>query len=350
MKNRILAGVLAAVVAVSLTACGSGGSANSASKYAATESAAEDSYYSDDLYEVAEEAVPMENAEMEEVSVADSRKIIKTVNISAETEEFDKFVSNIEAKVNSLGGYIESSNISGKSIYSNKEKRNANITARIPAKRLDEFVTLIDSNSNVTNKSQSAEDVTLSYSDTKEHLNSLRTEQQRLDQLLLQADDIETIIAIESRLTDIRYEIESYASRLKTMDNQVDYSTVYLNVSEVVEYTEPEPEKLSFGQRIVRGLSESFRDLGEDLADFIVGLIVSLPYIIVFLFFITVFCFLCAKFIQLIIWICSTPQKREETKVKREERKIKTQEKAAELRKRLAEKKAAKEEKTDKDA
>jgi len=347
MKKRLLLGILALVTTASLTACGGGSNSSSygLSKYAAEESmASEAAYdYSDDLYEIAEEAPAEAESASEEVTVADSRKIIKTVNIDAETEEFDKFISNVETKVVALGGYVEQSNIGGNSLKNKNSLRYANITARIPAKKLDDFVTNIDANSNITNKNLSAEDVTLSYSDTQEHLNSLRTEQERLDQLILEADDIDTIIVIEKRLTEIRYEIESYASRLRTMDNQVDYSTVYLSVSEVKEYTEPVVEELSFGQRIAKGLKESFHNLGEDLADFIVGLIVALPYIIVFLFFTTIFVFLCAKFIQLIIWLCSSPQGRVERKVKREERKVKTQEKAAELKKKLEEKKAEKE-------
>lgn len=45
-----------------------------------------------------------------------------------------------------------------------------------------------------------------------------------------QAETTEDLLAIESRLTDVRYQLESAASQLKLYDSLVSYSTVYLTV------------------------------------------------------------------------------------------------------------------------
>lgn len=296
MNKRILE-LLSVCVMTSVVLAGCGGSNYSGREMATSESYYSD-YASDDVYMSKNEAeyseMPMEEAceesayagnngaGDENVKAADtSRKIIKTVNLNVETEEFDKLLANVKNKVETMGGYLESTNISGRSLYANgKEKRYASITARVPSNKLEEFINNISENSNVTNKSENAQDVTLSYTDTKAHIDSLRIEQERLDELLKEAQDIETIVVLEDKRTSVRYQIESYESQLRTFDNKIDYSTVYLDVSEVVEYTVDPEEKIPFLKKISEGFSKSFDDVAETVVDSIADFIINIPYFI----------------------------------------------------------------------
>lgn len=327
MKKRVslfLVGIMASAV---LAGCGSGGSrSKSAESYEEY-----GSYATDDVY-ATEAATEEYDAEMpmakgEGNGVGDSaventsRKIIRNVNITAETEEFDSFISNINSRVDALGGYMESTEISGRSISSAKaQMRHAFLVARIPAQNLDSFVTTVAEKSNITNKSESADDVTLNYADTAAHIKSLRTEQERLNELLLQADDIETIIAIEARITDVRYELESYESRLRTMDNQVDYSTVYLNVNEVVRYTVVEEPKQNVWQRISKGFGKNVLNAWEIFVDFIVGLIVGLPMFIVIIIIVAVPASVILLIVKIFTRIFNGPDYVEFKKKQREQR------------------------------
>ncbi len=253
-------------------------------------------YVSDDLYDyasepqmAAEEAAPSSaagstatGANEAELAASVGRKLIKTVNLTAETREFDKLIANVTERIESLGGYAQSVDISGNS-YSNTSERSAFIVARIPAEKLDFFVKGVEDESNIVNKNESADDVTLEYADVEAHRNSLKIEQQRLNELLEQAETLENIIELENRLAEVRYEIESYESRLRTMDNMVVYSTVNLSINEVKEYT-PEPvEELTLGQRIARGFMDSCASAWETIQDFIVGFISILPMLLVLL-------------------------------------------------------------------
>ena len=65
----------------------------------------------------------------------------------------------------------------------------------------------------------------------------MTTEQERIWALLEKADTLEAVIALEERLSEIRYQLESMESQLKLYDNQVDYSTVSIHISEVAVYT-----------------------------------------------------------------------------------------------------------------
>ena len=69
-----------------------------------------------------------------------NRKLIKRVSLDVETNMFDELMNNLETKITSLGGYIESSNTwNGSSYYQSTAARNSNLTVRIPKDKLDSF-------------------------------------------------------------------------------------------------------------------------------------------------------------------------------------------------------------------
>lgn len=294
-RKSLLITMCVSLFSVGLFGCGSSDASYSGNEAKYVEAAAtaeyDGDYYSDDIYEMAEEAPAEEEAangaettDAQLENNAPNRKLIKNVNMNVQTKEFDKLIETISKRIEDLGGYAETMDVSGFAYSSDDySTRSASITARIPAKNLDSFVSTIESNSNITSKHESTEDVTLQYSDIEAHRNSLRIEQERLNSLLEQAQDLETIVALESRLTEVRYELESYESRMRNIDNQVDYSTVYLNVSEVKEYQEIVTEEKSFGQKLAEGFSESCSDAFEGFKDFIIGFVSFLPRLIALL-------------------------------------------------------------------
>lgn len=282
----ILAATLASVM---LTGCGSSSydTFDAVRSSEMVESASMDGIYnsaSGDVYSYEyEDAVAMDsNAD---VTVQDtSRKLIRNVDMDVETEEFDELVANVQSRINSLGGYVESSNVYNGNRYdyyagSTGNLRNASMTIRIPASSLNEFLSLMSEQSNVTRKSESVEDVTLEYVDMDSHKKTLQAEQDRLMELMDQAESIEDLITIESRLSDIRYQIESMESQLRTFDNQVTYSTVYLYIEEVKVYTQI--EELSRFEEMTQGFSDSVDNVINGLLDFGVGFVISIPYLFV---------------------------------------------------------------------
>ncbi|MCM1184779.1 MAG: DUF4349 domain-containing protein [Roseburia sp.] len=205
-----------------------------------------------------------------------ARKLIKTVNMSVETAEYDALSSLLYQQVEALGGYMEYFSTNG-----SETNRSGSMTARIPKQSLDAFLELVEGNSNVTYRQENVEDVTLSYVDLESHKKMLQKEQERLLELLDRAETIEDIIQLESRLTDVQYQLESMESQLRTYDNLIDYSTVYLSITEVVRYT-PQ-EQAGVWDRIRIGFRENLYAVGDGLMDFGIGLIIHIPNIVVFL-------------------------------------------------------------------
>ncbi len=206
-----------------------------------------------------------------------SQKIIKRYNYSYETEHFDAAFSYLKERVERYGGYISNSRVAGDNYDTGY--RTLSMTARIPAEQSDEFVSGLGELGTVVTQSQSAEDVTLQYSDTESRIETLETEQERLLSLLEKADSLETIITLEDRLTEVRYELESYQSRKKMYDSLIHYSTIDITLSEV-KYT-VEVDESTFFSRIATGLERSLRDVISGLVGFVEFIIIHLPYCLV---------------------------------------------------------------------
>lgn len=220
-------------------------------------------------------AVAGTTASAQNTKVTDIKKIIKTYNYNYETEEFDDAFENLKQLVEQYDGYVSSSNLSG------TDRRFLSMTVKIPAERCDDFVNSTGNIGTVISQSETAEDVTLQYTDTESRISSLKTEQQRLNELIKNADSLETIVALESRLSEVRYELESYQAQKNQMDSLIAYSTVNLTLREVAYTVEVDDSTML--SRIVTGLKASLRDIKSDAVDFIVWFIVALPYLLIWI-------------------------------------------------------------------
>lgn len=226
------------------------------------------------------------------------RKLIRTVDLDVETQEYDNLLSAVENQVKALGGYIEHINTYNGGYYSYGATRSADMTIRIPKDNADAFLDTLSGISNITRRSENVEDVTLTYVDLESRREALDIEQERLLALLEKAESVEDMITIEERLSEVRYQLESMESQLRTYDNQVDYSTVYLNISEVEVYTPVEEDTV--WERISAGFAESLHNIGEGFVDFGVWFVVNLPYMIVWAVIIVVVVLLCCGVIKLL--------------------------------------------------
>lgn len=227
----------------------------------------------------------------------EGRKIIKTVNVVSETKELDSALQRIESEVIALGGYIQSSNTYGKS-YDSYSNRRANYTLRIPAEMLDSFMTSFGGFVNITSKTEKVDDITDTYTDIEARLEALKTQEARLIELLAKAEKLEDIITLEERISYVRYEIESYEARIRNYNTLIAFSTVNIELAEVIDYT-PEPIKdPTFGERLGEAFRESWKDFAEGWKDFSVGLVYALPSLIVLAVFIVIIVIVVVKAVK----------------------------------------------------
>ena len=212
-------------------------------------------------------------------------KIIYTADAHIETIDFDKSVSDVYSLLDMYGGFIENSFVGGANYYEKyydyQTYRNARFTLRVPVDSFNALIDSLDKLGNVISRSSNAENITAQFTDNESRLAKYRTEETRLLAMLEKADTVADMITIETRLSEIRYQIETITSQLRNWQNQVDYSTVQLWINEVEKLSEQIPVKRSYWQQTGDGLMSTLKNVGRFFTDLFKWIIVSLPVLII---------------------------------------------------------------------
>ena len=297
MKRKILPIVFCAILLfIFLNGCGAAGLTGQSNSTAAYAPAVQNENVMD-TQDTAETASPGEGVfsssnVMVPAEISVEQKIIWTVDMEVETLEFDSFLSNLEQEVQRFGGYLESSSVSGSSIQYTSN-RYGTVTVRIPSAQLDAFLDQVGKIGTVTYTNKSSEDITLDYVDVESRIEALEVEQERLLALLESAQDLESVIQLESRLSEVRYQLENYRSTQNRYDSLIDYSTVSLSIQEVQRATTVHDQ--SVGQRIAAGWSDTLYRLKNGCVDFFVWFVVNLPYLLIWVVLAGVVVWLCLR-------------------------------------------------------
>ena len=108
-----------------------------------------------------------------------------------------------------------------------------------------------------------------------------QTQEARLLEMMEKAETVEDIVILEDRLTELRWRIESLQSTLKNWDRRVSYSSVYLELREVQEYTPETVTKISYGQRLWRSLKDGLKGVAEFFEDLLLWFVGALPALVI---------------------------------------------------------------------
>lgn len=269
MKKRNFGQRLAALAAaLALTAALAGcGSAGSGSAAAPEEAAATESFSMDNAALAADGGgaatlTPQATGES-------ARKIIYNADLSLESTDFDAARTALTDAVEAHGGYISYSDLSGSA---EDQDRYSHYTVRIPADSYRNFLEAVSGAANVLSVSESAEDITSEYIDVEARIASLENQRSRLNELADTAETTADLLEIESQLSDVQYQLESYTRQRSWMDDQVQYSTVDIRLSEVKTLTPETP--VGFAEEAGR----AFLDGWEAFSLFIKGLVLGLIY------------------------------------------------------------------------
>ncbi len=183
-----------------------------------------------------------------------SQKIIRNARLSIEVENYDKAYVELDTIVKRHNAWISSENLNN---YDHRIVNNMSI--RVPANSLDPLIEGIHNIAiNIENQSIQSTDVTEEYIDIESRLKNQREVEQKFINLLKRANSIDDILRIESKLADIRGDIESVEGRLRYLNNRIDYSTVDLHIYQKIDFKyEPEPID-SFGERIKRAFGKGW--------------------------------------------------------------------------------------------
>lgn len=265
MKNKLACALALLLTLTALTACGasSGGSTPASS---ATAAAGE---YPMEMMDAAGNSMTA-NSGTSETQTTGGEKKIYTASLELETTAFDDAAAGLSQLVTQSGGWIENSSVN----YVGDRYRYGSYTVRVPQEKFEDFLNRAGELCHVTYRSTGVEDVTEYYYDTAGRLKTQETKLERLQTLLSKAENMEDIITIESAISDTEQQIESLSGELKHYDAQIDYSAVYLSLSEVYQLSNVEQPATTFASRVGAALSSGT----HGFVLFLQGVIVFLAY------------------------------------------------------------------------
>jgi hypothetical protein len=208
-------------------------------------------------------------------NVSLSEKIIYSAEANIETTDFDASTEKVYAMLDLYDAFVENSYISGSGY------RSANFTLRVPRESFAAMTGSLSDLGNLLSVSSDAVNIQTQYTDAESRLATYRTEEERLLSMLAAVKDVESMIAIESRLSDVRYEIESLTSRLRDWQNQVDYSSVSLYIREVDRLSSQLQPGKTYGQELSEGFIGTLRGIGTFFKELFKILVVALPALVI---------------------------------------------------------------------
>lgn len=297
-KGRIVRSLLVLVMIFQITSCGAAMESadamvmNKTAPAEAVRTTAATVYYDDGLadaefgtaagystYSYTADSVSVK-ADTAGVNDLAERKIIKNATVRYETKTYDEFFTGLTECIRKYSAYVESEESYGGSLYDYYSTRRAYLTVRVPLATYDAFMSEACSIGTVTYKSENSTDVTMAYVDTESRITSLETEYDALLAILGKASKLEDVISLQSRISEVTYELETYKAQLRKYDDLISYCTVSIDVTEVEKVTQNISE-MTFGEKIRTGLTETFENIGSDASDFAVWFVTSLPYFLI---------------------------------------------------------------------
>lgn len=257
---------------VVVTGC-SASSKNSMAGYdnAAKEGGGE--YGSDDYYE------SQADSAVKGPSRAVTRHVIRTGSLTLSVEDTRKTVEQVEGMTADSGGLVSES-----SVYEYSEGRySASLTLRIPEKQFDSFMARLQELGEADDVRKGSEDVTLPYLDMETRIKNLKSEEERLREILDMAGTVEEILQVEQELSRVRGEIELLTMNFTQLQDLVALSAIELYINEKAAGSEKISQKPfeNMGKRLKDALFGSINFISSATAFILIALTTLLPVLII---------------------------------------------------------------------
>ena len=204
----------------------------------------------------------------------EDREIVTTASASVSVEDPAAAAQRVSELVESAGGRVEERTEQAASGEDGVEGAFADLVVRVPADELTGVLADLDDVGDVANVSISRSDVTATAVDLDARIEALRTSVTRLQALLDGAATTAALLEAEEALSERQGELESLQSQRALLADQVDMSTlsVQLHPFGVVPAGGPDG--------FLDGLATGWRSLVSALGAAVVVLGVALPWLV----------------------------------------------------------------------
>jgi hypothetical protein len=151
----------------------------------------------------------------------DGAKIIRTGSLQLDVADVPKALVAARTAIQGLGGYIGASEQ-----YRDGDNVVATITYRIPAARWEEALDALRKLGGEVGENTDSADVTGQIVDLDARIRNLRASETALVGYIAKATKVSEILDVESRLSEVRGQIEQLTAQKANLDDQVAYATL----------------------------------------------------------------------------------------------------------------------------
>jgi hypothetical protein len=157
--------------------------------------------------------------------------IIKTAKIAIEVEG-DTFQGSVQEAIDTAerhGGFVLSSQIGS------DDERSGSIVVRVPAEQFESALSELKGlavDGGVTSQKVSGQDVSQEFVDLQSRLRNFEAQETVLLGLMEKAATVSDSIRVQRELGNVQLEIEQLRGRLNFLEDQTQYSTITLGMSE----------------------------------------------------------------------------------------------------------------------
>jgi hypothetical protein len=157
----------------------------------------------------------------EAAAFKDGAKIIRTGSLQLDVADVTKALVAARASIQALGGYIGASEQ-----YRDGDSVVATITYRIPADRWEEALDGLRKLGKELGENTDSADVTGQIVDLDARIRNLKASETALIGYIAKATKVSEILDIESRLSEVRGQIEQLTAQKSNLDDQVAYASL----------------------------------------------------------------------------------------------------------------------------
>ena len=154
------------------------------------------------------------------------QSVIRTAYLQVEIGDVDVARTHLEDRVKAAGGYASSS-----TRYGDASAPILEITFGAPATALDDLLAAFRSEGKLLSESINSYEVTMQLVDLEARLKSLRASESAYLDLMKRASSVADVIAVQTELTHVRADIESYDAQRAALADQVAMATITVQLS-----------------------------------------------------------------------------------------------------------------------
>ena len=205
-----------------------------------------------------------------------TQKLVYSASVSVDTTDYAGTVAALRSLMEQTGAFAE---YEDEWVWGGDGLHALEVSVRVPAESYDALMTGIDGiGGTVTNRTSQVTNITRTYADNEAIIEGLQIQEQRLLEMMGQAETVEEMLLVEERLSEVQTQLNRARTSRETMDADVSLSTVNVSISEVRHETTVGSD--NYLTRVGRAFAGMWDGFVESVGDFFIGLIYAIPAIV----------------------------------------------------------------------